>query len=125
MFDFQDKLNVTALGLLAGSVLIALLAIYLSRKGTRTHAFSTASFTLLVGFMIAGFYRIESLAAANNWAALIQDVTIRSKVSVGAAIAILVLNFIPFFTYLTPEDAKRKEEQEQKYRELNEANRNQ
>ena len=66
-----------------------------------------------------GFYTAEKINVGfDNWTALIQDVTIRSKASVILAILVVIINFIPFFTYLTPEDARIREEQERKAKEF-------
>ncbi len=118
MTDFKDKLNLIGYALMLVSVLLAALAIPLSKKGKRTSLLTILSYICLVGFLITGYYRIQNLASGNNWTALIQDVTIRSKASVILAILVVIATFIPFFTYLTPEDARIREEQERKAREF-------
>ena len=118
MTDLKDQLNLIGYALMLVSVLLAALAIPLSKKGKRTGLLAILSYICLVGFLIMGYYRIQNLASSNNWTALIQDVTIRSKASVILAILVVIINFIPFFTYLTPEDARIREEQERKAKEF-------
>ena len=115
MTDLSDKLNLAGYAMMLVSVLLAALAIALSKKGKRTGLLTNLSYICLIGFMITGYFRIQNLASVNNWTAVIQDVTIRSKAVVILAVLVVIINFIPFITYRTPEDARIAEEQRIRY----------
>lgn len=115
--------NVTIISsaLAVASVLFPIIAIALSKKGKKTSFLSTVSYICLIGFLLVGLYRIMYLAKANNFVALINDITIRARLSVILSAVIVVLNFVPFITYKTPADAKAEARMEKLFKEREKA----
>lgn len=115
--------NVTIISsaLAVASVLFPIIAIALSKKGKKTSFLSTVSYICLIGFLLVGLYRIMYLAKSNNFVALINDITIRARLSVILSAVIVVLNFVPFITYKTPADAKAEARMEKLFKEREKA----